>query len=75
MTDQTPNQQRASYAADLLEHSDHYDATDLSGIHDLLSDLMHLCNGKAWDFIDILRVATDNFNAEVMDKESNGRQV
>ena len=69
MTDPTPNQQRASYAAQIIEGSRHYEADDQVGVQDLLSDLMHLCNGKEWDFTEILRIATDNFNAEVMDKE------
>lgn len=75
MSNQTPNQQRASYAAELLEGSRHYDANDRVGVQDILSDLMHLCNGKEWDFTEILRVATDNFNAEVMDGEFAGRSV
>lgn len=69
----TPNQQRASYAADLLAASEHYDGTDPTGLQDLLSDLMHLCNGKGYDFAEILRVAADNFSAEVMDAEFEGR--
>ena len=75
MTDQTPNQQRASYARDALKFSEHYSGyneNDSCAVQDLLSDLMHLCNGKEWDFGEILRVATNNFNAEVMDEEAEG---
>lgn len=43
MTDQTPNQQRAGYAAVTLDSSRHYEAYDQVGVQDFLSDLMHLC--------------------------------
>jgi hypothetical protein len=73
MSGQTPNQQRAGYAAELIEGSRHYEPSDPSGVQDLLSDLMHLCRGREYDFTEILRMATANFNAEVMDEESKGR--
>ena len=68
-TELTPNQQRASYAAEALKSSEHYATGDQIGARDLLSDLMHLCSGKGYDFADLLRMATDNFNSEVMDGE------
>jgi hypothetical protein len=71
--DLTPNQQRGSYAAEALKLAKHYEADDPSGVQDLLSDLMHLCHGQGYDFTEVLRVATDNFNAEVMDEEFEGR--
>lgn len=69
----TPNQQRASYAQGALEASLHHDADDPCGVLDLLSDLMHLCHEQGYDFAELLRIATDNFNAEVMDAELSGR--
>jgi hypothetical protein len=73
MTHDTPNQQRASYVTDMLAINEHYGDTEQTNLQDLLSDLMHLCWGKGYDFTDILRVATDNFNAEVMDAKCEGR--
>jgi hypothetical protein len=72
LADVTPNEQRAGYAADALASSPHYDADDSSGVQDLLSDLMHLCRVRGYDFDDLLRVAADNFNAEVVDPEFEG---
>jgi hypothetical protein len=68
---ETKNGQRAEYALEALSSSQHYDDSDLCGVQDLLSDLMHLCNQKEWDFPELLRVATDNFNAELLDPECN----
>ena len=75
MTDHTPNQQRATYTAELIDGSRHYHhgADDTTGVQDLLSDLMHLCRERGWDFTDILQSATNNFNSEVMDVEFGGR--
>ena len=44
------------------------------GVQDLLSDLMHLCERNDWDFTELLRVATENFNAELIDPECNGQE-
>jgi hypothetical protein len=68
-SDLTPNQQRTRYVTDMLAINEHYGDTEPQNIQDLLSDLMHLCNGKGYDFSELLRVATDNFNGEVMDAE------
>jgi hypothetical protein len=68
----TGNDQRAAYAHELLSGSHHYDPAEPHGIQDLLSDLMHLCERNEWDFADLLRIATDNFNAELLDPECNG---
>jgi hypothetical protein len=73
MTDETPNQQRSRYVTDMLAINEHYGDTEPTNLQDLLSDLMHLCRGKSYDFTEILRVATDNFNAEVMDAECEGK--
>src|SRR5882724_4266214 len=70
---ETPNQQRASYVTDMLAINEHYGDTEPTNLQDLLSDLMHLCRGKGYDFAEILRVAGDNFNAEVMDAEFEGK--
>lgn len=67
------NQLRAGYAAELLSAGRHYQDDDPVGVQDLLSDLMHFCQGKGYDFSELLRVATDNFNSEVMDAEFEGR--
>lgn len=75
MSTATGNGQRAEYALEILSNSRHYDETDPSGLQDLLSDLMHLCERNGWDFTDLLRVATDNFNAELMDPECNGQEL
>jgi hypothetical protein len=69
------NSQRAAYAHELLSGSEHHDATEPSGVQDLLSDLMHLCERNDWDFAELLRVATDNFNAELLDPECNSKNM
>ena len=68
MTDDTSNQQRSGYATEVLDSSRLY-GSDPEGIQDMLSDMMHLCRSKGYDFAEILRAATSNFNAEVMDPE------
>lgn len=73
MNNENPNQQRARFVTDMLAINEHYGDTEPTNVQDLLSDLMHLCRGKGYDFTEILRVATDNFNAEVMDAECDGR--
>ena len=35
-----------------------------TAVQDLLSDLMHLCDRKGFDFDDVLRMAKNNYEAE-----------
>jgi hypothetical protein len=70
----TPNQQRASYAVEVIANNKRYDDDD-TGIQDLFTDLLHLCREKKWDCEEILRMAKANFDAEVMDEEFENEEA
>jgi hypothetical protein len=61
------NSDRVKRASNLVAKA--YNDDEETNVRDLLSDLMHLCEYRNYDFTEQLRIATDNFNAELWDAD------